>query len=81
MSKTLNFIGGLAAGVVTGSVLALLLAPASGSELQQQIQAQVNRLLEEGKAAAEARRVELEAQLEAFKQGRPIHLSETPAVE
>jgi gas vesicle protein len=58
--------------LVAGGALALLFAPASGQELQQQIQEHVDQLIEEGKAAAEARRLELEAQLEAFKQGRPL---------
>ncbi|MFP4343952.1 MAG: YtxH domain-containing protein [Anaerolineales bacterium] len=72
MSKTVNFLGGLAVGLGIGGALALLFAPASGQELQEQLQEHVNQLVEEGKAAAEARRLELEAQLEAFKQGRPL---------
>ncbi|MDX9953674.1 MAG: YtxH domain-containing protein [Anaerolineae bacterium] len=77
MRKTLSFIAGLLVGVVTGGSLALLLAPVPGPELQHRAQDYFNRLIEEGKAAAEARRAELETQLEAFKQGKPLG-SDTP---
>ncbi|MBN1262247.1 MAG: YtxH domain-containing protein [Anaerolineae bacterium] len=76
MRKALSFIAGLFAGVATGGVIAFLFAPESGPELQQQIRDYVNHLIEEGQAAAEARRLELETQLEAFKQGKPITLAE-----
>lgn len=72
MRKALSFIAGLLVGVVTGGSLALLLTPVPGPELQHRVQDYVNRLVEEGKAAAEARRAELETQLEAFKQGKPL---------
>ena len=76
MRKAISFIAGLLIGVVTGGSLMLLLTPLSGPKLQSQVQEYVNRLIEEGKTAAEARRAELETQLEAFKQGKP--LSGTP---
>jgi len=72
MRKVLSFIAGLLVGIVTGGSLALLLTPVPGPELQHRAQDYVNRLVEEGKAAAEARRAELETQLEAFKQGKPL---------
>lgn len=72
MRKTLSFLGGLIVGAITGGSIAILLAPKSGPELQQEIQAYVEHLIEEGKNAADARRRELEEQLEAFKQGRPL---------
>jgi gas vesicle protein len=74
MRKVFAFLAGLLVGFLTGGVVAILLAPQSGAELQHQIQSGVQRLVEEGKSAAEARRVELETQLESFKQGRPITL-------
>ncbi len=76
MGKTLSFLAGLAAGLVTGGLLAILFAPMAGKTLQDQLKGGVNRLVEEGKAAAEARRLELEAELEYLKQGRPITLGE-----
>ncbi len=76
MRKFMVFLAGLIVGLWTGGVLAMLFAPQSGSVLQQRIREGVERLVEEGKSAAEARRQELEEQLESFKQGRPIVLQE-----
>ncbi len=74
MRKFMVFLAGLLVGLWTGGVLAMLFAPQSGSVLQQRIREGVERLVEEGKSAAEARKQELEEQLESFKQGRPIVL-------
>ena len=72
MRKALSFMAGLMIGIVTGGSLALLLTPTPGPELQRRAQEYVQRLIEEGKAAADARRAEMETQLEAFKQGKPL---------
>ena len=74
MRKLLSFLAGFLVGAWIGVVASLLLAPASGSEIQQKIRQGIERLVDEGKQAAEARRMELEEQLESFKQGRPIVL-------
>lgn len=74
MRKFFVFLAGVVVGAWTGGMLSLLFAPESGSELQVRIREGVNRLVEEGKSAAESRRHELEEQLESFKQGRPITL-------
>jgi gas vesicle protein len=81
MRKLLVFVAGFLAGVWTGGMLSLLFAPESGSEMQVRIREGVERLVDEGKLAAESRRHELEEQLESFKQGRPITLQsgEAPA--
>ena len=72
MRKTFSFLVGIAAGAVVGAVVAVLLAPEAGSDLQQRLRARIGELIEEGKSAADARRAELEAQLDAFKRGAPI---------
>ena len=74
MRKFMAFLAGLVIGLLTGGVLAILFTPQSGAMLQQNIREGVDKLVEEGKTAAEARRQELEEQLESFKQGRPIVL-------
>jgi len=79
MRKVFAFLAGLLVGFLTGGVISLILAPQSGPELQHRIQEGVERLVEEGKSAAEARRLELESQLESFKQGRPITLQPAEA--
>jgi gas vesicle protein len=83
MRKLGIFLAGLIVGLWTGGMLSLLFTPQSGAALQKRIREGVDRLVEEGKSAAETRRLELEEQLESFKQGRPIVLqaAEPPAAE
>ncbi len=77
MQKVINFLVGLLTGAVVGATVALLLAPDAGSELQKQMRARVEGLIEEGRRAADARQAELEAQLEAFKRGAPVTIETT----
>jgi gas vesicle protein len=74
MRKVFSFLVGLMSGMIVGGGLAIIFAPKSGSEFQQEIQRNIDRLIQEGRTAADARRIELETQLESFKQGRPITL-------
>lgn len=78
MRKTASFLVGLLAGAVVGAVVALLLAPYSGSDLQERVRTRVQELIEEGRRTAAVRRAELEAQLEAFKRGAPVAIETTP---
>jgi len=77
MKKFFNFTLGLFAGAAVGGALALLLAPESGPELQRRLLNQMDELIEEGREAANARQREMRAQLESFKRGTPVTLSET----
>lgn len=72
MRKSISFLIGALSGAIVGAAIAILLAPYSGHELQKQMRARVQGLIEEGRRAAAARRAELEAQLEAFKRGTPV---------
>ncbi len=72
MQKNISFLMGVLSGAIVGAVIAILLAPRSGDELQGQMRARVQELIEEGRRAAAARRAELESQLEAFKRGAPV---------
>ncbi len=74
MRKFLVFLAGFLVGLWAGGVLSILFAPEAGKELQHRIRDGVEKLVEEGKSAAEVRRHELEEQLESFRQGRPITL-------
>ena len=78
MRKLVSFLAGLLAGAVVGAAAAILLAPYSGTELQDRARSRVQALIEEGKRAAAARRAELEAQLDAFKRGTPVTIETTP---
>jgi gas vesicle protein len=55
-------------GALLGAALVLLLTPRSGAETRQQIQDQIDAVLEQGKEAAEERRLELTRQFEELKQ-------------
>jgi len=78
MRKGFSFLAGLLAGAVVGVAAAMLLAPYSGTELQERMRTRAQGLIEEGKRAAAARRAELEAQLEAFKRGNAVTIETTP---
>ena len=77
MRRTINFFVGVVSGAIVGATVAILLAPSSGQELQGRMRSRVQELIEEGRRAAAARRVELEAQLEAFKRGAPVVIEST----
>ena len=78
MRKAMGFLAGALCGALVGAVAGLLLAPYAGTELRAQIRSQVDGLVEKGQQAAAAKRAELESQLEAFKQGKPVTLSAPP---
>lgn len=76
MRKMVYLMMGIVAGAIVGAAAATLLAPYSGEEMQRRIRTRAQELIEEGKRAAAARRAELQAQLEEFKQGKPVTISE-----
>lgn len=59
MNKLLSFATGLLCGAAVGSTLALLLTPASGNHLREQIQQRIDQALTEAKRA----RLETEVRL------------------
>jgi gas vesicle protein len=70
MQRTFNFFGGALIGGLIGAGIAMLLAPASGEELRNQMQARAKEIELEVKNAAASKRAELEkeyAQLKAPK--------------
>lgn len=68
MRRFFNFVAGAFCGALVGSVAALLLAPYSGDELRQRATNQFDALQKEMNEAYEARRAQLEAELEALRQ-------------
>jgi len=68
MDDTIDFLGGFLLGAVIGGVVGLLLAPQSGSDLQQKLRERAQVVIEEGRRAAADRRAELEAQFAQSKQ-------------
>ena len=69
MGKILAFLGGVLSGAIVGAVSALLLTPASGTDLKQQAQQRYTDMLDEGRKAGEARRAAVIAEFEALKRG------------
>jgi gas vesicle protein len=75
MKSFMSFLAGAFCGAVVGSVTALLLTPASGRELQSDVRQRFEALVEQARAAAETRRAQLQAQLEALKAPRAARQS------
>jgi gas vesicle protein len=67
--RVINFIAGFLGGVVIGAIIVLLTTPQSGSELQTEVRARFDSILEEGRKAAATRRAELEDRLANLKSG------------
>ena len=67
MSRIINFCAGMIIGGLFGATAAILLAPASGEELRNQIQERSIQLKDDIKSVAEARRAELERELAALR--------------
>jgi gas vesicle protein len=65
--RAFSFMRGIVIGGLIGAGIALLMTPASGEELREQMQEQANRLQIEVKTAAETKRHELEQQLELLR--------------
>ena len=70
MGRASSVLSGLVVGALLGAALVLLLTPRSGAETRQRIQDQIDAVLEEGKEAAEERRLELTRQFEELKQAK-----------
>ena len=65
MKRAFNFLVGIMMGGLVGATIAILLAPFSGEEVRDQLQERSNRLKDDIKAVAEARRAELDRELTA----------------
>ena len=65
--KILRFLFGFVAGTGLGFAAGLLLAPESGDDLKSSVRDKIDQVKEEGRLAAERRRVELEAEYATAK--------------
>ncbi len=66
MRRVVFFAFGLLFGASLGAMLAFLLAPSSGQTLRKRAERHVRNALQEAQAAAEAKRIALEAELAAL---------------
>ena len=71
MKSVERFLTGFVLGSLIGAGLALLLAPASGEDLRDQITSEIERIQSEVQSAADERRAELERQLADLRTPRP----------
>ena len=62
MGKVMGFLAGAVCGALVGSVAALLLTPASGTELIQNVEERWQLTLAEARRARDEKRRELETQ-------------------
>lgn len=67
MRKMFSFISGSVVGLLVGGTVAVLLAPASGETLRNELRDRFGRFTNELNQIVETRRIELEAQLEELR--------------
>lgn len=77
MRKFASFVFGSVMGAMFGAVIALLIAPSSGEELQARARERVANLRDEVQNAYEIRAAQLQAELEALSTS-PEEEEETP---
>jgi gas vesicle protein len=70
MRRFMSYLAGSICGAILGSVLALLLAPVSGQDLRQRARDRLIGLGDEVREAYDARREQLEAELESLRRSR-----------
>ena len=71
MNKFVSFLAGAFAGAAASAVAMLLMTPKPGTAVRSDIKNEVDSILEEGCRAANARRAEMEAQLEQLRGAEP----------
>ena len=67
MKRIRCFLFGLSTGSLLGAILGILLAPASGQEMRDQLRDRAEHIQLEVRQAAETRRAELERELEQLR--------------
>ncbi|MBX3052455.1 MAG: YtxH domain-containing protein [Caldilineaceae bacterium] len=69
MGKSENFIFGALVGAALGAVIGYLLGPAQGSRLDVTYQSRLDKALDEGRRAEEAKAAELRQEFVRAKRG------------
>ena len=68
MGRVFRITAGMVLGAAVAAGLVLLFTPQSGAETQKMIKDRIDAILDEGRQAAEMRRLELQTQFETLKQ-------------
>lgn len=71
MGRLASFAGGLFSGGLLGALLGLLFTPDSGDEMRRQLRARYRNAVAAGSAAADLKRLELEAELARLTAATP----------
>ncbi len=72
MRRFMSFLTGAMIGALVGSLTAILLAPVSGEELRARARDRAASFRDEIREAYEARVAQLEAEIEALRQPKPV---------
>jgi gas vesicle protein len=67
MNKFFSLMSGIVLGSLISAAAVLLLTPKTGNTVRADIKREVDSILEEGRRASQARRMELEAQLSQMR--------------
>jgi len=70
MKRVMNFLAGAMLGSITGSLLVILLAPASGEETRMQVKHYFQNIRDEVENAGKQKRIELQGQLNTLRSGK-----------
>jgi len=73
--QTIKFLSGLVLGLAIGWGVGSLLAPQSGEETRGTIRERIEKIIDEGRSAADLRMAELDAELQAARTPKPAGLS------
>ena len=68
MSRVFRVMGGMLLGTTMAAGLVLLFTPQSGDDTRRMIEERIQAILDEGRQAAEMRRLELQTEFETLKQ-------------
>lgn len=71
VDRMVKFLAGVVVGAAVAAAVVLIVAPQRGDELRNEIKARIDDIVEEGRQAAETKRLEMMAQLEELKQPAP----------
>ena len=77
MKRTFSFLAGALCGALVGAVTVLLMAPMSGRQLQADARSQFEHVMADARAAADAKRAQLEAQLAALRKPQAAQVPPT----
>ena len=68
MRRMFGFLIGIMVGSLVGSTIALLIAPESGNELRDGLRQRGQGFVDQIRAAAQSRRIELEGRLDTLRE-------------